>query len=196
MPKASEDKDVGRASQDVVVRHIEHDSATTFQTICGGLVISAFIFVWMASLMSPLLLYISVVNSRYTSAFVIVALTVVAYLPWKRGPLTDPISKFVDGYHQYYYSSSSITFEGDVPDPKKNEKNLLCCSSPRGLLSGMVNVVSQPNLYQHKILFLASFAGQSPLSDLEQDHGKFGWSRQGVNGTMHEGWYGCCFASW
>mmetsp|Transcript_30574 Transcript_30574/g.69962 ORF Transcript_30574/g.69962 Transcript_30574/m.69962 type:complete len:340 (-) Transcript_30574:55-1074(-) len=162
MPKASEDKDVGRASQDVVVRHIEHDSATTFQTICGGLVISAFIFVWMASLMSPLLLYISVVNSRYTSAFVIVALTVVAYLPWKRGPLTDPISKFVDGYHQYYYSSSSITFEGDVPDPKKNEKTFYAVHPHGAFCLGWSMLYHNPIFINTKFCFSPALLA-SPL---------------------------------
>ena len=78
--------------------------------------------IWLSSAASPLILFIALRRGFYKLAAFIILITIVAYLPWKPGPISRCVQSFIDGNHPQYYDGVKIVFEGGEVPPSEHRQ--------------------------------------------------------------------------
>ena len=95
------------------------DQTTSLQAFLGGLCLFGFLTTWIASVASPGIIGWCLFHKRYLLASPLIALVVAAYVPWKRGFLSDKVHRFVNHYTPCYIKNLTIVYEGGyIPSPK------------------------------------------------------------------------------
>jgi 2-acylglycerol O-acyltransferase 2 len=96
---------------------IDATDSTFLQTLFGGLSVSIFIIVWLGSLFSPLILYISIQSRDYVAASILFTVGFIAYVPFwdTKGPLPSAIKYFYSTYHPRYYKRCKVIFKDSLP---------------------------------------------------------------------------------
>lgn len=105
-------------------------TATFLSKLLGAVCVGSFIVIWINSIGAPIYLIISILHERYLMAAAITLVTISAYLPWSKGPLSRSVSHFFHVYHACYYKSVSVEFEGNVPSP--SDKQTFYAIHPHG----------------------------------------------------------------
>ena len=104
------------SSQDITVLNTNPSATTSLESFFGALAVSSFISVWIASCVSPILLFLSLKNGNHAISGSILLCTIIAYAPWEHGPISHAFQVFLNKYHALYYNGVSIVFEGgEVP---------------------------------------------------------------------------------
>ena len=97
-------------------------TSTHLESFLGGITVSSFIVIWLASASSPLIFALSLLRGYYHVASFVIIVTIISYLPWKRGRISNYVQRFVDTYHPSYYNGVSICFEGgEVPSSQHRQ---------------------------------------------------------------------------
>jgi len=99
-------------------------SSSTFQSIIGSIALLTFISIWLASLVSPIYgLYWFLKGEMYNiPLFILVLLTLIAYLPWENtGPLSHSL-KYFARYSSFYYKKITIIFQNQQSLPEQQEE--------------------------------------------------------------------------
>jgi 1-acyl-sn-glycerol-3-phosphate acyltransferase len=110
---------------------IFNENSSTLQTFLGGVTVTTFIAIWISSLMSPILLYISIQTQNYLAAGLILSLTTIAYLPWDtKGKLPQAVKHFIKSFHPMYYTRCKVLFEDTLP--KADSKPTFYAVHPHG----------------------------------------------------------------
>jgi Diacylglycerol acyltransferase len=91
--------------------------AVWYHKVWGAWVVGTFVVVWISSLLSPLLLGVAWYLEQHSVAAAIVAISVVAYLPWQRGVLCDAYRNVTNFGHYRLYKSCRIQYEEPLPIP-------------------------------------------------------------------------------
>jgi len=97
------------------------DGPSTFQTIIGSIALLTFILIWLASLVSPIYgLYWFWKGEAYIiPLFILILLTLIAYLPWENsGPLSHTIKSFAR-YSTFFYKKCIIIFQNQQSLPEE-----------------------------------------------------------------------------
>jgi len=81
------------------------------QTMIGAIALLTFILVWLASLGSPILGLYWFWNENYFSVFILVVLTLIAYLPWGGESSDDNIMKSYARTSTLYYKKYIVIFQ-------------------------------------------------------------------------------------
>lgn len=97
-----------------------NNRSSCFQTIAGGTAILSCICIWLLSLASPLLLCASVFHRQYIISAIIVMLTIIAYLPWKKGFISSMITGFARQNPMYYKKCSIILKDRSISSSNTN----------------------------------------------------------------------------
>jgi 2-acylglycerol O-acyltransferase 2 len=120
-------------SKDVTVLETDPSTTTTLESFFGGIAVSSSIVLWITSCVSPFFLFLSLKNGyHYVSASIIFSF-IIAYLPWKHGPLSLALQTFLNKYHALYYHGVSIVFEGGhVPSETSNHRQTFFAIHPHG----------------------------------------------------------------
>lgn len=127
-----------------VVVHDSKDASTT-ETLLARFAVGFFVVVWISSILSPLLLYQSIVAENYIAASIIVLVTLSAYAPWKKGPITRAITRFYDTYQPKCYKSSKRIFCHGAQPSKTNP--MFYAVHPHGAFClGWANLFSSPTM--------------------------------------------------
>jgi hypothetical protein len=105
-------------------------TATFLSKLFGAVCVGSFVVIWINSIGAPIYLVISILHERYVLAAAITLVTMAAYLPWSKGPLSRSVSNFFHVYHSCYYKSVSVEFEGNVPSP--SDKQTFYAIHPHG----------------------------------------------------------------
>lgn len=105
----------------VVVRETDPASVTLFAKIFGGLCLLIFVFIWLCSAASPLIFLTCMYYKNYTSALLIVGVTIYAYLPWKRKYILESIRKMYSTYTPQYMKRFTFVFVGDDKEDKQKQ---------------------------------------------------------------------------
>jgi 2-acylglycerol O-acyltransferase 2 len=95
-------------------------NTSLLKTISGGALLLTFIVVWIASLASPILLYLLMHLQQYYLATAMTSLIICAYLPWEKGI----ISKYVTAFARcsvFYYRKCTYLFQ--TPSSLPQEQN-------------------------------------------------------------------------
>ena len=103
------------------VTYLSHDGKDTklHQLLLGTVVVGSFIVIWLSSLFSPIIFYVSYRNGYYTTFAIAVSLSILSYIPWKNGRIVGAIKYFYVHYHMHYYKKVTVEFEGNtLPSPK------------------------------------------------------------------------------
>ena len=104
---------------------------TFVDVVGGGCVLGMFVLVWVGSLGTPVLLFTAIRFHWYWTAATILILSLIAYLPWKKGFASNMMTKLVDYYHpRYYYSCKTICHPDSVPTT--TTKKLFYAAHPHG----------------------------------------------------------------
>ena len=79
----------------------------------GFAVVGIFVVTWISSLLSPLLLAWSLQTGHHALTIGIVTISIISYLPWKRGALCHAWQGAVCFAHYRLYQSTRLFVEGD-----------------------------------------------------------------------------------
>ena len=134
---------------------LETDSATTtsFQSFLGAVTVSSFIVIWLSSAASPLILFISFRGEHYKIAAVILLITTIAYLPWKRGPISRCVQSFIDRNHPKYYDGVSIVFEGGEVPPSEHRQTFFAVHPHGAFCIGWALLFTCPTMHGVRFCF-------------------------------------------
>ena len=94
------------------------------RTTLGAISITTFIFIWLASLGSPIYgFYWCWYGEQYnTPLFVLLVLTLIAYLPWKNnGPFSKSVKAFAR-LNTFYYTKCVVIIQNEQSLPKRPRK--------------------------------------------------------------------------
>lgn len=105
-----------KGSNSVTWKGSTKDDKSLLKTILGGIALLTFVAVWVTSLSSPFIFYLSIRFQKYGLTAAIVFLTCVAYAPWKRGILTKHFTAFVQMNIFYYAKFTKIFVGGSEPE--------------------------------------------------------------------------------
>ena len=93
-----------------------HKNSNLTQTFIGGSGLVFFILIWISSLLSPFFLYASIQYKQYFLTALITLIVSFAYMPWKKGLISNACTEYMRKNH-YYYKTSSVKFLGaSLPD--------------------------------------------------------------------------------
>ena len=142
--------------------HVSDVDNTLFETIVGGSALFVFLLTWIGSLGTPVLVATSVLHEEYISLAAVVAATLVAYLPWKKGYIANLVSNFAR-FNNKYYKKCTVVFESkeSLPTLDKEKRPNLYAFHPHGAFcmgwsvlfcskimnDGLVRFVFSPVLY-------------------------------------------------
>ena len=146
------------SSDNKTVTVFESTPATTtkLQSILGALTVSCFIAIWLASAASPLILFIALHQGYHKIAAIIILITIIAYLPWKHGPISRCVQSFVDGYHPKYYDGVSIVFEGGEVPPSKHRQTFFAVHPHGAFCIGWSLLFTCPTMHGVRFCFAPS----------------------------------------
>lgn len=131
-------------------------TTTKLQAFLGAVTVSSFIVIWLSSAASPLILYIALRQGCYKLAAFIVLITIIAYLPWKRGPISQFVQSFIDGYHPKYYDGVSIVFEGGEVPPSEHRQTFFAVHPHGAFCIGWALLFTCPIMHGVRFCFAPS----------------------------------------
>ena len=113
-----------------------NEKSTLLQTMTGGSVLFLFLMTWFASLGSPVLGTLWIVNKQYVPLSGLLVATLLAYLPWKKGYISGLFSSFAR-QNPLYYKKSSVIYQSKESLPgangqRKPQQPLLYAVHPHG----------------------------------------------------------------
>jgi diacylglycerol O-acyltransferase 2, plant len=115
----------------VVALQTTAEHATIFTKVAGAFSVGSFIIIWLLSVASPFVLFVSIAYGFNTLATFLILVTIASYLPWTKGPLIRQIQLFYSQYHACYYEETTVLFEGSsLPSP--NDPQTLYAVHPHG----------------------------------------------------------------
>jgi hypothetical protein len=97
-----------------------NEKSTLLQTLTGGSVLFVFLMTWFASLGSPILSVIWIINCQYVPIAVMLVATSLAYLPWKKGYISGLVSAFAR-CNALYYQKCAVVFKSKESLPGKGD---------------------------------------------------------------------------
>mmetsp|Transcript_28799 Transcript_28799/g.59100 ORF Transcript_28799/g.59100 Transcript_28799/m.59100 type:complete len:249 (+) Transcript_28799:274-1020(+) len=119
-PKSVIDPSKKRKNETITVFSSDPKTTTPIETFLGALTVSSFLIIWFASILSPVILGVAIYHEYYKLATSLIALSIVAYLPWE----IKPLQNFYDEYHTSYYDGVDIVFEGgDIPPSNETDSS-------------------------------------------------------------------------
>lgn len=119
-------------TQNISVLETNPGATSALESFFGALAVSTFIVTWIASIASPVLLFVSLKNGNHFISVAIVLSIVIAYAPWDHGPLSRIFQAFLNKYHPLYYNGVSILFEGGEVPSAGNQKQTFFAVHPHG----------------------------------------------------------------
>ena len=143
----------GDNKKTVTVLESDLASTTKLQSFLGGITVSSFIVMWMASAASPLILFISLRIEYYKIAASIIFITIIAYIPWEKGPIARSVQSFVDTYHPKYYDGVSIVFEGGEVPPTEHRQTFYAVHPHGAFCLGWALLFTCPNMQRVRFCF-------------------------------------------
>jgi len=137
---------------------LESNPATTtkFEAFLGAITVSSFIVIWLSSAASPLILFISLREGYYKIAAFIILITIIAYLPWKRGPISRCVQRFIDSNHPQYYNGVSIVFEGGEVPPSEHRQTFFAVHPHGAFCIGWALLFTCPTMHRVRFCFAPS----------------------------------------
>jgi hypothetical protein len=94
------------------------------QMILGGVVLIVFLLIWISSVASPILFYLSLRYGHYGHCTIMLFFTACAFLPWRKGFFSKLVTAFARRNTNYYTqcttvfeSSSSLPHPGGSQNP-------------------------------------------------------------------------------
>ena len=91
------------------------------EKLLGAVAIFSFVSIWISSLLSPILLVRAFWKEQYLWAGTIILITIAAYAPWTKGPLSKAVHNAVYYYFPRYFKSMTLEYEGDTIEKKKEK---------------------------------------------------------------------------
>lgn len=138
------------------VKALEPDpsSITLLDKIIGGFLIHCFVVIWISSILSPFILLWAFYKGRVILATLIIIITIIAYAPYEKGPLTKAAHYAVYHYFPRYFKSITIEFEGDKVPSKDNSPQTFYAIHPHGAFSfGWAALFCHPQLQHVRFCF-------------------------------------------
>lgn len=130
--------------------------------IWGTIALILFIFSWLASLASPIIIITLIIQQQITYAVILISIIVLCYvIPFQQ---TERIRSFFSLGSTKYFRSSSLTYDTNVLQnlQKKEKQSIALRPSTRYILHGMVNIVwTWCRISSYQILFFYSVIQQS-----------------------------------
>ena len=166
-----------KSNNNVTVLQTDPTSTTTLEYFFGGLAVSSFIITWIASLLSPIVLFFALKRGYHFTSASIICITIIAYLPWDHGLISKYFQDFLNRYHPLYYSGGvSLVFEdGETPTTNsKQHRQTFYAVHPHGAFCSMGIVISQSCNEGGTILLCTSVICFTALSHICKD-GKQTW---------------------
>ena len=80
---------------------------------CGAFLLNSFIVIWLSSAISPFLLLAAVWQGWNPVAIAILVITIMAYVPWQKGPISRFVVYAYNTYYPTYFKSAAIVIEDD-----------------------------------------------------------------------------------
>jgi len=115
-----------------------------------------FIASWIISFISPILFALSIRNERYLIATIITSVSVAAYTPWEKGPISRAFVSFLR-LHAKYYKKCAFVFCGESNPEKaklKSNKPMFFAIHPHGAFcSGWSMLVVAPFMTSVRFCF-------------------------------------------
>ena len=144
------------AKKTVTVLESNPATTTKFQSFLGAVTVSSFIVIWLSSAASPLILFLSLRGEYYKTATFIVLITIIAYLPWKRGPISRCVQSFIDKNHPKYYDGVSIVFEGGEVPPSEHRQTFFAVHPHGAFCIGWALLFTCPTMHGVRFCFAPS----------------------------------------
>ena len=150
------------------------------QTMIGAIALLTFILVWLASLGSPILGLYWFWNENYFSVFILVVLTLIAYLPWGGESSDDNIMKSYARTSTLYYKKYIVIFQKQQ-------------SLPSTTTTAKTVLETKENKYENK---QKQQQPHQPLLYAVHPHGAFclGWSALFCSKIMNDAKVQFCFS--
>lgn len=108
---------------------LQNANSTALETFLGLLSVGSFIVIWITSLMSPVLFFLSIKHQNYIGTTILLSVTAAAYLPWNASSskIKHIVHAFTNQYHPLYYKKCTLLFKGPLPvedaKPKEQTQN-------------------------------------------------------------------------
>ena len=120
-------------SNKIFAFYYSNENSTLIQTLAGGVALCAFLMTWFASLGTPILGTIWVLNRQYVPISVVLVVTLISHLPWEKGYISGLVSTFAR-YNSMYYQKCSVVFQSkeSLPGNGEEQKPLLYAFHPHG----------------------------------------------------------------
>jgi hypothetical protein len=149
------------------------------QTMIGASALLTFILVWLASLGSPILGLYWFWNEHYFSVFILVVLTLIAYLPWGGESSNDNIMKSYARTSTLYYKKYIVIFQ--------KQQSLPSTTTTKTVLETKENKDQNKQKQQQQ---------HQPLLYAVHPHGAFclGWSALFCSKIMNDAKVQFCFS--
>lgn len=157
----SKDKS-SKKSESTFAYYFSNDDSTLFQTITGGSVLFVFLTTWFASLGTPVMGTMWVLNEQYFPLSIVTVATLIAYLPWKKGIISGLVSAYAR-CNLLWYQKCTVIFQSkeSLPGLDQELKPNLYAFHPHGAFcmgwsvlfcskimnDGLVRFVFSPVLY-------------------------------------------------
>jgi hypothetical protein len=94
-------------------------NTTPTQKLIGGLALGGFVAIWVSSVASPFVFGWAVYHGYFITQFTIASITVAAYAPWEKGPISKRVQQGISFYAPHYYKSIRMVFQGEhLPTPQ------------------------------------------------------------------------------
>lgn len=128
----NEDKS-SKKSESAFAYYFKNVDSTLFQTITGGSVLFVFLVTWFASLGTPVLGAMWVLNQQYVPLSILTIATLIAYLPWKKGIVSDAVSVYAR-QSLFWYQKCTVIFQSreSLPGLDQAQKPNLYAFHPHG----------------------------------------------------------------
>ena len=94
---------------------------TFTEKLLGAVAIFSFVSIWISSLLSPILLVRAFLKEQYPWAGTIILITIAAYAPWTKGPLSNAVHDAIYYYFPRYFKSMSLEYEGETIEKEKEK---------------------------------------------------------------------------
>jgi hypothetical protein len=131
--------------------------------LIGFLAVGAFIVIWLSSACSPFFLLFAVVKGSYELAAVLMIVTIAAYMPWKRGAVSQFIQTTFNTYHPAFYKSASIVLEKSDEELFKKREQSFFAIHPHGAFCLGWSILFCSDLFDHVRFCFAPSLYASPF---------------------------------
>ena len=158
---SNEDTNKKPEPQITFANRFDYEEGSIFQTIRAGVAYFVHLLTWVLSLGSPVLISVFVRNGQHGLLAALLGLTVMAYLPWERGYISDLATIFVR-FQVYWYKKCSVIYVSKesmpqrcVDDPKQQKRPSLYAVHPHGAFAmGWSILYSSKIMHEGKVRFV------------------------------------------